>query len=343
MFTKITNFTIQPLMKLLYSLKSNPQLRRLIMDFRNSSYFSSLERHEHMLSDQVRINTYQAAISKLVKKDDVVVDLGTGTGVLSFFASRQQPKQIYALDHSNIIDVAKKIAQHNGIDSIEFVRTNSRDFTPSEKVDVLLHEQMGTHLFAENMIRNICDLRDRILAEDGRVIPGRFSLFIEPIRLKEEYKIPYVSEHNFHGVSYGCLQDNNRENNSDNRQIHPYQVEALLCDPEPILELDFKTLDPKTLPHKLSFKKKITNAGRMDGVCLYWIAHFDDELELSTSPLDADNHWGSCFLRSQTQDYDRGTTFEYDWKIDDMSEITTWNYQVKIMAPQKIVVGSLAT
>ena len=132
------------------------------------------------------------------------------------------------------------------------------------------------------------------------------------------------------------------EKNFTSRKIHPHQVEALICDPKPILELDFKTLDPQTLSQKLCFQKQITNSGRMDGVCLYWIAHFDEELTISTSPLAADNHWGSCFLRNKTQEYDAGTMLEYIWTIDDMSEITTWNHQVRIKPPQNVVADSQA-
>jgi len=96
-----------------------------------------------MLSDQLRVDTYYRAISKQVKKGDVVVDLGTGTGILSFFAAAQGPEKIHALDHSNIIETAKTVAQRNGIRSIQFHKTSSKDFAPAEKVNVLIHEQMG--------------------------------------------------------------------------------------------------------------------------------------------------------------------------------------------------------
>ncbi len=116
-----------------------------------------------MLADTVRNKSYHDAIKRYIKPGDVVVDLGTGTGILSFYAAEQKPKRIYAIDHSDIIKVARRIAEHNNISNIEFVQTNSRDFAPPENVDIILQEQMGDNLFNENMVQDVLDLKDRLL------------------------------------------------------------------------------------------------------------------------------------------------------------------------------------
>ena len=99
------------------------------------------------------------AIHRNVQAGDVVLDLGTGTGLLALMASRAGASKVYAVEHSDFIDVAREIAAHNGFTNIEFVRANSRDFTPPEPIDVVLHEQMGDELFNENMLENVLDLR----------------------------------------------------------------------------------------------------------------------------------------------------------------------------------------
>ncbi|MFQ5690254.1 MAG: hypothetical protein ACE5HQ_08280 [Gemmatimonadota bacterium] len=45
--------------------------------------------HEKLLADEVRISAYCRAIEKYVDEGDVVIDLGTGTGVLAFMAAEQ--------------------------------------------------------------------------------------------------------------------------------------------------------------------------------------------------------------------------------------------------------------
>ena len=331
MLSKLANGAVDPLVSLMYRVRRNPRLRKFIIDARNRNIFVTLDQHERMLSDQLRVDTYYRAISKQVKKGDVVADLGTGTGILSFFAAAQDPKKIYAIDHSNIIETAKIVAQRNGIRSIEFLKTSSRDFTPTDKINVLIHEQMGQNLFDEGIIHNICDLRDRVLAQDSCIIPGRFSLFMEPVRLKDAYCIPHVSELNLHGVRFDCLRERPTEENSL-RTLHPHQAEALLCHPEPVLELDFRSLDPRALPDRFCVRKRITNPGRMDGVCVYWTAHFDDELEISTSPLAPHTHWGSWFMRADTQEYDAGAVLEFDWTIGELTEIRSWRYTMRTVS-----------
>ena len=85
--------------------------------------------------------------------------LGTRTGLFALFAAECSPKKVYALDHSDFIEIARDLAVRNGHREIEFVKQHSRDFNPPERVDVIVHEQMGGTLFDENMIENLRDLK----------------------------------------------------------------------------------------------------------------------------------------------------------------------------------------
>ncbi|MEZ5294888.1 MAG: hypothetical protein R2697_01020 [Ilumatobacteraceae bacterium] len=48
---------------------------------------------------------------------------------------------------------------------------------------------MGDELFNENMLQNILDLRDRVLRPGGRILPGRFRLFVEPVTLHDDMRV----------------------------------------------------------------------------------------------------------------------------------------------------------
>jgi type I protein arginine methyltransferase len=149
------------------SLKSNPQFRSfytaMVGDTDNRDAFTSLTQHEKMLADKVRLEVYHRAMEAHVKEGDIVRDVGTGWGVLAFLASKRGAKKVYPIDHSEIIDIAKRLARHNALSNIEFLKLNSKDFTPPEKLDVIVQEQIGSCLFEENMVSTLVDLRDRVL------------------------------------------------------------------------------------------------------------------------------------------------------------------------------------
>ena len=119
-------------------VESKPRLASLAVDIWSADYFGRSQIHEKMLADQMRVENYYGAISKHVREGDVVVDLGTGTGILAFFAALQNLAKVYAIEHSQTIEIAKKLAQANQLTNVEFSNGNSKDFEISGKADVIM-------------------------------------------------------------------------------------------------------------------------------------------------------------------------------------------------------------
>lgn len=275
----------------------------VVYDLMNETNFAGLEEHEEMLSDSVRVDAYRRGIERNVRPGDVVVDLGTGTGLLAFMASQAGAKTVYAVEHSEFITVAQEIAQYNGFTNIEFVQANSREFVPPEPIDVVLHEQMGDELFNENMVENVLDLRDRVLRPGGRILPSKFRLFIEPVSFHEAMRIRRFWNIDLPGIDLSAMERSPIAARFDvGRNEHfwarPGAVASTLGPATPILEFDLHTLTSvDSLPVDHVVARTATSDAIVDGACVWFEAAFDDDTVLTTSPLAPLTSWGNRVFR----------------------------------------------
>lgn len=73
-----------------------------------------------MLEDDPRTATYRKAIlnNKAYFKNKVVMDVGCGTGILSIFCAQAGAKTVYAVEASNLANLAKEIVKENNFENI---------------------------------------------------------------------------------------------------------------------------------------------------------------------------------------------------------------------------------
>lgn len=144
--------------------------------------------HAHMVNDPLRTLPLLGAISKIVKKNDVVVDIGTGLGILAIAAAKNKAKHIWAIDcDSDTLSVARrKAAKEKTYDKMTFVDGLSFDLTLDEKADVIICETVGSFGFDENILLTLLDAKKRLLKKDGKIIPQQIDLWGAPCDIKPE-------------------------------------------------------------------------------------------------------------------------------------------------------------
>ena len=292
------------------------------------SYLETLYLHEQMLADSVRLEAYHAAIERYVTPQDRVVDIGTGTGVLAFFAAAKAPCKLYALDHSKpMLDYAKVTAATNGIVNLTFVASSSRKFEPAEPIDVILHDQMGIALFDEGMVETILDVRDRCLRPGGRIIPAKFEFYLEPVQLIEQERIPLVQEQRIHGLEFPPTPT---APTSDYyfREIYPEHVSFLLCDPIPVFTFDLTALTRDQIPKRFLVSKPVLRDGQLDGISIYFNATFADDISFSTGPSSVRTHWPMLLYRTPVRAYGAGENFSMKVETPDLSDHLSWSWQI---------------
>ncbi len=298
----------------------------------NEECFANLHEQERMLADGQRMAFYHEAIRRKIKPGDRVIDLGTGTGILAAFASRQGAARVYAVDHSSIIDHARELAAENGIENVDFEDVHSTELYLDEPVDVILHEQIGDWLFDEAMVPNVCDLRDRLLKPGGLILPSCFELFCEPMTLHDDRRVPYIWElTDVHGFDFSSME----RSRPDDAEYHNLVscdlgvVKHFLGDPTPLLEVDLHTITESTLPPSISFVRKVTTPGLLDGLVVFMKAKVDGDLVLSSSPLDPNRapHWGFRILRLDQSHAAAGDELEVTLTVGDWADPDTWRWR----------------
>jgi protein arginine N-methyltransferase 1 len=281
------------------------------------------------LADPERVECYRQAIERYVRPESVVVDVETGTGMRAFLAAGRHPRKLYAVDASRNLDTAQWVARRNGLTDIEFVRGAPEDFTPAERVDVLLHELMGEALFEAGLVPRLLALRERLLKPNGRILPNRFEVFIEPVQLRDEAYLPFIWSQRLPSVDYSCLQSL-REAMSPayfTRSIRSYEVEHLLCEPEPAFAFDLETMKAGTLPQRIQYTRPVVEEGRLDGFCVFYKAAFDAELSFSATPLRGQNPMGMMLLRVDSREFERFQPLCLDLELPDVADVATWRWR----------------
>ncbi len=309
---------------------SSDRLMNVVYDLMNETNFAGIAEHEEMLNDRVRVDAYHRAIHRAVQPGDVVLDLGTGTGLLAFMASRAGAAKVYAVEHSSFIEVAKEIAEHNSITNIEFVQANSREFTPPENVDVVLHEQMGDELFNENMLENIVDLRTRVLRPGGQILPAKFRLFVEPVSMHESFRVRRIWNTDLpDAIDLSVLERSPvaapyLSERPEQIWARAGSIAATIGTPEPVIEFDLHDLfDLSELARRHHVERVATVDSIVDGVCVWFEAIFDDTTTLTTSPLAPLTSWGNRMFRIDTE-VAVGETFAYEVLMNQLVDASTW-------------------
>jgi hypothetical protein len=145
-----------------------------------------LEVHRELLLDRVRTNAYRDAIRRVVTPGSVVLDLGTGSGVLSFFACEAGARRVFAVDATHSADLAAFLARHLGFsDRIEVIHAHSTKIGLPELADLLVTETLGAFGLNEHILSSVIDARARLLRPGAAIIPRRIDLAVVPVEAPE--------------------------------------------------------------------------------------------------------------------------------------------------------------
>lgn len=285
-----------------------------------------------MLMDKIRCDAYQDAIQRTVKPGDVVVDLGAGTGLLSFFAVQAGARHVYAIEASSIADFAAKLIEANGFrDRITLVREDSKKARLPERCNVLVTETLSSFCFdKENTIEAIADARERFLKPGGHIIPQSADTFLVPFSsdsfgLGRFVAINPANRSSFYDLDYRPLA----EKLFNEPRLVLASGKPLLALSQPVLcyHVDFQK-DTQN-PGKTLVPFRIGDDGRLDGFLGWFEALLCEGVTLSNSPYLPMTHWWQLYLPAAEQPhYHNGQTILLYLDPNIVASEADWRYTV---------------
>ena len=300
-------------------------------------FYGYLSQQQNMMQDYVRTSTYQKAIHSNAEdfRDKVVLDVGAGSGILSFFALQAGARKIYAVEASSMAKHAQLLVQSNNLGGrIEVIAGKIEEIEIPEPVDIIISEPMGYMLLNERMLETYLHAKKWLRSPDEfRMFPSRGDLHVAPftdaqLYIEQTSKANFWYSKDFHGV--------------DLRALHSAATNEYFK--QPIVDtFDIRICMAKTVQHTIDFQKAhetdlhcisiplefvANQTGHIHGLAFWFDVAFigsSQTVWLSTAPSQPLTHWyqvrcllstplfvtkgqqinGSCVLRAnKRQSYD---------------------------------------
>jgi len=272
--------------------------------------YDDLKVHALMLKDEVRTKAYQDAIIKnpTLFQDQVVIDVGAGTGILSIFCAQAGAKRVYAVEPTNVGDAIENIASDNGFNQIVHIKKRIEDCTKTDipqKADAIVSEWMGIHLLNESMFDSVIFARDKFLKEGGVVYPTYANLYACPVQLGSLHE-GETSELGFwrskpYGINFSSLLPSAIKTVSGKLRVANINLgedgngpDKLLAEPENILSLDLENCPMLEEDPGDVYRFTITESGFFDAIAFWFDVSFPGTEEfvlLDTHPVNPPTHW----------------------------------------------------
>ena len=262
--------------------------------------FGSSPIHIAMLNDKTRTDLFIDALRQTVTADDVVLDIGTGTGVLAIAAARAGAKKVYAVEAGAMADVAQAVINKTEVaDKIEIVRGWSTQIELPERASVLVSEIIGNDPFGEKVLQTFSDARQRLLQPDARIIPGRMRVFGIPALIPSQVlQSRVLQQHDldnwqqWYGIDFSPLQKLLKDDSDFFLMANYDRVQQMEFFNEPLLltEVDFHRFETLQLQHTATAKTEWP----FNGLLMYFELDLGNAV-LTTHPRIADktNSWVS--------------------------------------------------
>ena len=268
--------------------------------------------HLPMLADMARNDAFQATIEAAVRPDDLVLDIGTGTGLLAMMAARAGARTVVACEAlPDMADLARLVVAANGYsDQITVLAKHSTSLAVGadlpRRATLLVAEIFDALLIGEGALDSFAHARSHLLAPGARIIPAagivRGQLATMP-RLKTMHPLGAVSGFDLSSFARHATE----------KQFYPMERYGEhwtpMSEPFDVLNIDFHR---RNLGRRdWHFPVAVTHTGLVQALVLWLELQLDATTRICAGPCGTLRHWNPvAFLFDNEQSVTAGETLQ---------------------------------
>ncbi|XP_038027059.1 histone-arginine methyltransferase CARM1 isoform X4 [Anas platyrhynchos] len=238
----------------------------------------------------------------------VVLDVGSGLGILSFFAVQAGARKVYAVDASSVTKYAELLVRSNNLsDKITILTGKIEEISLPESVDVVISEPMGYLLFNERMLESYLHSK-KWLKSNGMMFPTFSEIHLAPFSDEQLYT-EYYSRANFwyqecfYGINLSSLRSTAVEEYFRQPVVDTFDMRILMAQTVKYT-INFKEAVEEDLRRvEIPFVFQMMQSGLIHGLAFWFDVAFVGSLVtvwLSTAPTEPLTHWYQvrCLLQT---------------------------------------------
>ncbi len=249
----------------------------------------TLALHRLLLRDEYRTQRYLEALRAVVRPTDIVLDIGTGSGVLAAGAVMAGAKHVYAIEASSMAQVARNVFEANGLsDRITVIEGWSTEIELPERADILVSEIISNGIFGQNILHVTHDAVQRLLKPDARLIPSGVRLYGQLAEVsadwlgKQQFTPELVAQwKQTYGIDFSPLLDAQMVRHFADVAGSTAQEWTYLSEPVLLADLDLAHID--NLSVETTVRARTQTSGTVNAVVLYFEADLAPGMTITTN------------------------------------------------------------
>ena len=279
------------------------------------SGFANPWEHIRLLSDAPR----NEALIELLKRRAPgarVLEVGCGTGLLSCIAAKLGAKEVFAVEPTPLVEVARALVEENRLPQVQVMEGRVEDLSP-QPVDLAFSELLNADPFYEGIVEAMYAARQWVVP-GGHCAPQRLRVWIaltqgsggstearhaasELCRFEEAY-----------GLKLGALKSALQCDES-----YRYFTSQVRLASAPCLAWDVALGDVEELDEVKTLQVPCQDPGPVGGAVVWFEALYDEGL-IMQNPPGAGGHWGHLAFDWSTERAVRsGDSVHIRLEIDD--------------------------